>query len=103
MHFVGFPHFGKATNLTLANGNTAMTRGNVKAGWVYRVVSDIDCWMNFEAAAAVGTGMFIPAKTPLYLTFGNPDMEGTQVEVNVYAGGAGNFNCVPIMRTSVFG
>ena len=60
-----FPVIPKAVNVTLAALNTVTTRGVVKSGLMYRVVSTVDCWIAFESPATVGTGMYIPANLSL--------------------------------------
>jgi hypothetical protein len=94
----GFPLMQNAVNFTLAAINGAITRGNVKPGWNYRVVSTVDCWLAYETPAIIGTGIFIPANKPTYMTFGGADSQGTAIEINAIAGGAGTLNLVPIMR-----
>jgi hypothetical protein len=95
---IGFPVMQDAVNFTLGVASGAITRGNVKPGWTYRVVSTVDCWISYETPAIIGTGMYLPANKPTYLTFGGADSQGTAIELNAIAGGAGTLNLVPIMR-----
>lgn len=95
---VGFPLVQDAVNFTLAAINGTITRGLVKPGWTYRVVSTVDCWINYESAATVGSGLYIPANKPTYMVFGGADSQGTAIELNAIAGGAGTLNLVPITR-----
>lgn len=95
---IGFPLIPDAVNVTLSAVNAVVTRGTVKPGWTYRVVSTIDCWITYESAAVVGTGMFLPANKPMYCVFGGADSQGTAIELNAIAGGAGTLNLVPVMR-----
>lgn len=96
--YVGFPNTQMAVNVTLSAVNAVVTRGNVKRGTVYRVVSDVDCWISLEAPAVAGTtGMYLPAKTVQHFMFGSRDPQGTDVEVNAIASGAGVLNLTPIL------
>jgi multisubunit Na+/H+ antiporter MnhC subunit len=99
---IGFPVMQNAVNLTLAAINGTITRGNIKPGWTYRVVSTVDCWLSYETAAIVGAGCYLPANKPTYMTFGGADSQGTAIELNAIAGGAGTLNLVPIMRVTTF-
>jgi hypothetical protein len=95
--YVGFPNMQNAVNATLGAASAAITRGVIKRGTTYRVTSTVDCWLQYEAAAVVGEGMYIPAKTPSFFCFGSRDPQGTDVLINHIAGGAGTINFVPIL------
>ena len=94
-----FPIFQNAVNQAVAIGNAAIARTAIKRGWVYRVVSTTNCWLNTETAAAAGAGMYLPAFEECYLIFGGSDSQGTNVELNVIRNTAdGTLNLTPIMR-----
>ena len=95
---IGFPLMQDAVNVTLGAANVVVTRGTVKPGWTYRVVSTVDCWIAYETPAILATGIYMPANKPTYMTFGGADSQGTAIELNAIAGGAGTLNLVPIMR-----
>jgi hypothetical protein len=95
--YVGFPNMQNAVNATLGAASAAITRGVIKRGTTYRVTSTVDCWLQYEAAAVVGEGMYLPAKTPAFFCFGSRDPQGTDVQINHIAGGAGTINFVPIL------
>ena len=98
----GFPVMQLAVNVTLAALNAVTTRGVLKLGMTYRVVSTVDCWINWEQPAVIGEGMYIPANKPTYICFGAADTQGTAVELNSIAAGAGLLNLVPMMRVVTF-
>ncbi len=86
-----FPNIPDSVSQAVAIGNAAITRGLIKPGWVYRVVANTNCWLQFESAAAVGAGMYIPANEEGYFLFGGADSQGTAVEVNVIRNTADGF------------
>lgn len=94
-----FPYVANAVNQAVGVGNAAITRGLVKRGWVYRVVSTTNCWINLESAAAAGSGLYLPAFEECFLIFGGQDSQGTDVEVNVIRATAdGTLNLTPYVR-----
>ena len=94
-----FPIAQDAVNKAVGVANAVITRGDVKMGWVYRVVSNTNCWLNTETAASAGAGMYLPANEECYLIFGGADSQGTNVELNVIRNTAdGWLNLTPIQR-----
>ena len=101
--YIGMPHAQKAIVSTVANAaNTVITRGLIKRGWVYRIVSDVDVYLDLESAATLTSGWYLPAKVIDYMIFGGPDTEGTDVEVNHFGTAAGKISFTPIMRVQSF-
>lgn len=96
--YVGFPNCQMTVVSAIGAANTAITRGTIKRGTTYRVVSDVDCWISLESPAAANTGgMYLPAKTVNYFCFGSRDPQGTDVEVNVISSANGYINFTPIL------
>jgi hypothetical protein len=94
-----FPLIVRAVNKSFGAVTGSITRGDVKRGWVYRVVPTTACWINFEGAAAAGTGMYLPANEETFMTFGAADSQGTDVLVNVIRVAAdGVLNLTPFQR-----
>jgi hypothetical protein len=100
--FIGMPHAQKAIVSTVAAGNTVITRGLIKRGWVYRIVSDVDVYLDLESPASLTSGWYLPAKTIDYMVFGGSDSAGTDVELNHFGTGAGKISLTPIMRVQSF-
>jgi hypothetical protein len=94
-----FPIAQDAVNQAVGVANAVIARNTVKMGWVYRVVSNTNCWLNTETAASAGAGMYLPANEECYLIFGGADSQGTNVELNVIRNTAdGWLNLTPIQR-----
>ena len=100
-NIVGMPNPGQTKVLTLAANDATLTRGLVRRGVMYMVTATVDCWMNYEVAAVANTGIYIPAKVPMYFMFGSADSQGVDIEIHAIAGGAGYLHFTPI--TPVFG
>lgn len=60
----------------------------LKRGIRYRVVADVDSYLQYGADAASVTGMYLPAKVPEIFMFGESDSQGTDLVVNVFSAGA---------------
>lgn len=85
-------------NLFLDPGNTIVVTAAgagsspvaIQRGIRYRIVSDVDCFIQFGATAVANAGVYLPAKTELYWIFGMDDIQGTDPLVAVYMSGAGH-------------
>lgn len=76
-------------NTIVANPSTSSVAvTGLKRGVVYRVVAATTCYINYGAAAAVNTGVMIPANTPTFMVFGGADSQGTDLDVRVFATGS---------------
>jgi hypothetical protein len=98
----GLPDARNTVVVTFAGaGNVATTRGTVKRGVMYRVVSTVDCYISNESAATINAGIFLPAKEPAFFVFGaQTDTSATNGDVGlrpqVYGTAAGTCYFVPI-------
>lgn len=68
----------------------------VTRGVRYRLVSTQDCWFNYQSAATLQEGMFLPAKVPDYFAFGMADSQGTDLKINVIAAFNGKLYLTPL-------
>jgi hypothetical protein len=83
------------------NGASTQVTGLTR-GVIYRVVADTACYLQINAAAAAGAGMYIPPNFPQEFTFGRVDNTATDPKVYVFiAAGTTRVYFTPIVPVSI--
>jgi hypothetical protein len=95
-----FPLVGHTISVN-PNGASVQVTG-ISRGVLYRVVADVACYLQYNAAAAAGAGMYIPPNFPQDFMFGMADSQGTDLKVFVFAAaGTTKIYFTPIMPAAM--
>jgi hypothetical protein len=76
--------------------NTNLVMSGIIRGVRYRVIATQDIWIRYNDTSVVLTGMYMPAKTPEYFTFGMADSQGTNLTLNIIAAQNGTVYFTPV-------